>query len=1148
MSKLYIGQQCRANDAVGIIRFIGETKFAPGPWIGLELSSAIGKNDGSIQGERYFACPRDHGVFVRPTKVLPLPLNDGNTKETVIANTTAHSDGVFKIPVNRRAEQRTPSRLSRPLSRISIGSQASADGLPKYDVRNIVKTTSQDTQALRASNTLSEIYTTDRDAQSGAQNSRATTMRSTPTPSDTKAKFLENESVKIDDEVNVIAQGFATSLTPQNSMNDANITEIDQKLKDPTTDTIIENEKLKKLITDLKRKLIALESLRSEDLSKLSNLGALESEKEAWVTIRTKLRDKLQSQQQEIRGLRERIGVLEVSLNAARISSDDGQNSTSEALEMATLDREMAEEERDQIKLEMAEQKSRMEELTLELEILKEQAAEVSDPASHSASESRAIELQNDRLREALLRLKEITNEQEISLNSSNKENDELMRDLQETRSGLETSQAQVILLQQITEDLKDQVDISIGAEDMLESLTERNLVLGEQVEKYRAEIADLEALKELNDELDENHSQAQKELVEELGLQQSVIDKQTHRLVMAEKQESHLLESIRKFRGQISTLQAEVANLQTSEQGIQVKNSKMSDQIHDLQNKNTDLQIKDSRASVNLLEINLKRHEAMHALEHLDIVREYVPQMYADDQKAIETYVTLKSMAGLCRLLFDHFQARIGSTGSEDPYRQGSINLVLLQIASLLHQCLSKIVLSTPEMFLQFALMADEFCSLKGALIAVVDGVKNNSTDEIDVVAKLQNLYETISTIALLHDNTQETQDVKFCLWSLEAVCLTSSSMIRQVTKLSEDSGLAPDDSHTSITGLASISGLLNKLHAPLKKYISQDDALETIVVAEAATTSTDLVERLCDILRTVLQLVKHAIIRVDDDNLDHLTKLVADLEHKIDEMLPQIENFLFTMAPKQSRNQVSSSQALTSPDRNLWRARAQRNRAQGSVDDESQLQIRRLEQDLQNIMLSLHMKGKQLEEEEFKVSALERRLLEHDSMKATINALEANDRKHISDRKTYEDAIEELNDQLEILQERIDLAKHTKENPLPTSTNEVDQVSQEEIRVLRKTVGHLSQKLAKAQSSESSKYMQFLKQPLLPDQKRALAPRPSCYDKAVLEFYGQVKFVDFRSSPLTSNKWTPMKEKCGYIHYVQEEAYAHLWARKFR
>ena len=58
----------------GIIRFIGETKFSPGKWIGVQLTSPDGKNDGTVAGVRYFACPNNCGVFVKPQRLTKAPM------------------------------------------------------------------------------------------------------------------------------------------------------------------------------------------------------------------------------------------------------------------------------------------------------------------------------------------------------------------------------------------------------------------------------------------------------------------------------------------------------------------------------------------------------------------------------------------------------------------------------------------------------------------------------------------------------------------------------------------------------------------------------------------------------------------------------------------------------------------------------------------------------------------------------------------------------------------------------------------------------------------------------------------------------------------------------------------------------------------
>lgn len=77
-AEIKVGVRCQVlGKFMGTVKFVGVTKFAAGPWVGVELDAEEGKNDGTVQGERYFESKPGHGIFARPNSVRPEPSLNG---------------------------------------------------------------------------------------------------------------------------------------------------------------------------------------------------------------------------------------------------------------------------------------------------------------------------------------------------------------------------------------------------------------------------------------------------------------------------------------------------------------------------------------------------------------------------------------------------------------------------------------------------------------------------------------------------------------------------------------------------------------------------------------------------------------------------------------------------------------------------------------------------------------------------------------------------------------------------------------------------------------------------------------------------------------------------------------------------------------
>jgi dynactin 1 len=154
-----------------------------------------------------------------------------------------------------------------------------------------------------------------------------------------------------------------------------------------------------------------------------------------------------------------------------------------------------------------------------------------------------------------------------------------------------------------------------------------------------RITIEDLEALKELNDELEENHIETEKALQAEIGRSISIRlsykhahcssdDKdievnQLQRKIETVEETCHDLEdTISQFRELVMTLQQELDSLRTQSQTATEESAKAASQTAAMMSLNLKLQSSASKSHARAIEFELKKIEAREAQELLSIVQ----------------------------------------------------------------------------------------------------------------------------------------------------------------------------------------------------------------------------------------------------------------------------------------------------------------------------------------------------------------------------------------------------------------------------------------------------------------------------------------------------------------------------------------------
>ncbi|KAF9488647.1 dynactin [Pleurotus eryngii] len=656
----------------GVVRFVGSTKFSPGNWIGVELYEQKGKNDGTVNGEAYFPCKPGYGMFVRPSQVKatfgmekaeePPPTPRMAPTRPTLGHQRTNSLRSSTVPSSPRSL--SPGKPSSSASSSRTAVSRSAQGSPTKRTP-VIKASSSLTPALQSRRSVGLRQSSSSSQDSTSPNVLNASISLADSPTRTRNRNISPGTLQSRRTSSPLAisapQLVRLQRTASISIKPPPLASTPELLAGDESDN-----------ATLLSKVRLLESKSASDQHTIQALQTKLTETEKVLnTIRPKLTGKLTQQQSTIAALTSTITQLKAEMAETRKESEDAREEKeafdsriedlTEQLEMVMLDREVAEEKAETAMEECRELKERVAVLEVELGVLRGGGAtgEQSDESGAAVDTGNnnlayiQLEKQNERMKEALIRLRDISQENEREHRRRIAELEKDVDGFDEIQGQYESTLGQLTNAEILIDELKAQLDAAAAADELLLQLTDRNDILDEKIHEMQITIEDLESLKELNDELEENHIETEKALQEDLDAKDAEIREYLRKIEGLEEACLDLEGTIAQFRELVLQLQSELDGLRTQTQTAQSESDRAASQNAAMIAMNLKLQSSASKNQARLLEVELGKLEAREAKELLAIVQPYLPQLYVEsDSDATSCYLFFQRLAGKADLI----------------------------------------------------------------------------------------------------------------------------------------------------------------------------------------------------------------------------------------------------------------------------------------------------------------------------------------------------------------------------------------------------------------------------------------------------------------------------------------------------------------
>ena len=913
-------------------------------------------------------------------------------------------------------------------------------------------------------------------------------------------------------------------------------------------------------IEDLKIKLKIIEEKRTEDKEKLRVLDKVQADRDRFEGIIQKLQSKLQPQQQEIVDLKKQLKQEEAKYQTieAQLAENDSIN------EMATLDREVAEETAEVLKIDLDTLKRKTEELQLEVEILREENEELGREMSPEEKTSQGwlqMEKTNERLREALIRLRDMTQEEEASLKSQISGLEREAQELDKLKIDHNKTQEELLQANDIVEELRQQLDTALGAEEMIEELTDRNMALNEKVNEMKTAIEDLELLKELNDELDLNHTANEKQMLREIDYNESLLAEEARKSAIQVGTIQDLEYTLGRFRELAKNMQSDLEGMRASKQNSEAEASELSSRSREMMDLNMRLQISASKAQVRAIDLELGKMKAQESSEHLAIVELFLPESFKGESDSIEALLRFRRIGFKARMMHQFVKEQM-----EDPKVSGQEDDMfifcdvldkLVWVSSTCDRFVNSIGTCNLEVFRRLGGAAYELEPVERALNVWVEALKRNELKGEKCASELQRSIALMSHLAELHiseDLEHYADDVHMRAVIMQSHLESAATALSYIKKMTETH--IPQPSNESEEEVVNYEDYLHKMELMISqtrsakmissKVIRQlEDLQSRSLTLEPLTMNTiESSQNLISDFASSVRIAGSSITKVLTDEARSEPVKYEELE-----LLAQTSFASIAAKVQAATTTIQSFHSLTSslaqtvefpspPPPPPWKVLAQNIRSATTEMAARGMELGRLKGAVLEKNTALAMKEKEADEMSVKIEVLEKRVGDSGGrreqfreMEAVVEAAQSKEKEFISRVNQLQIELHTLEAERETWKEAPQLSPTSQiKGSATTSQASLRQIAalEAEIKALQSSIRYLR---SASHAQALSKAHSFLSSPIAPKDPEPPAIQAEAKDvlKEMLNLVSQSETQVVKLQPRSKAdrlRWQPLKE----------------------